>query len=139
MKTLTTRHFKQIDKDMKGSNMLSDSEILAIAHKVNAVINLPFVREEKELVVFVKLIKKLDEKLYELLPNEYYQLIRDAEDGISADEAESMEEAVTKAINKKINIPILSERLEAKLISLVVGIIINAMIKGFNLEEQEPV
>lgn len=78
-------------------------------------------------------------KLYELLPNEYYNFIRDAENGISEKEAERMEEAITKAINAKLNIPILSERLEAKLISLVIGIIINAMIKGFNLEEKEPV
>ncbi len=138
MKTLTKKNLEQIESDQKKVEMLTDAEVNALAQKVNMVINLPILNEEKEFVVFVKIIKWIDQKLYEILPNEYYELINDATDGISKDEAVALEERLTPIINNAIDIPIISERQEEKLISLVLGIIINAMVKGCKLEEAEP-
>ena len=138
MKTLTKKNLEQIKSDQKKVEMLTDAEVNALAQKVNMVINLPILNEEKEFVVFVKIIKWIDQKLYEILPNEYYELINDATDGISKDEAVALEQRLTPIINNAIDIPIISERQEEKLISLVLGIIINAMVKGFKLEETEP-
>ena len=137
--SLTQEQLDQIKKDMdKKVDMLSDAEINALAQKVNKEINLPFVSEEKELQLMAKFIKWIDRELYQLLPNEYYELIKNSSDGISKEEAAEIERRLTPLINNVVNIPVLSEELEAKLIGLVLGLIINAMVKGFKLEEVEP-
>ena len=137
--TLTKQQLNQIKKDMdKRVEMLTDAEINAIAQKVNKAINLPFLNEKKEFIVFGKIIKLVDRQLYRLLPNEYYELVKDASDGISKEEAVKIEERLTPLINNVVNIPILTERQEEKLIGLVLSLIINAMIKGFKLEEVQP-
>lgn len=134
--TLTKEQLEQIKVDMNvQEEMLSNEEVNALAQKVNQSINLPFIKEEREFVVFVKLIKWIDRKLYQLLPNEYYKLVKDSTDGISKEEARVIEERVTPIINNVVNIPVLTEKQEAKLISLILGLIINAMLKGFKLEE----
>lgn len=137
--SLTKEQLDQIPKDMdKKVDMLTDSQINALAQKVNGIINLPFIGEEKELIVMAKFIKWIDRELYQLLPNEYYELIKNSADGISKEEAAELEKRLTPLINNVINIPILSEEQESKLISLVLGLIINAMVKGLKLEEIKP-
>ena len=137
--TLTKQQIKDIKKEMDEEvEMLTDAQIYALVNKVNDAVNLPFVNEEKEAKVFYKVIKWIDRKLYQLLPNEYYTLVKDAHDGISKEEAVQIEERLTPLINNVVNIPILTEKHEAKLISIVLGLIIKAMVKGFNLEEVDP-
>ncbi|NEW85156.1 MAG: hypothetical protein GZ094_22715 [Mariniphaga sp.] len=137
--TLTKDHLVDISNDMDNQEeMLTDAEINALAQKVNKKINLPFLSEEKELVVFAKLVKWIDRELYKILPNEYYNLINDISDGLTIQEANDLEKRLTPLINNVINIPILSEKLEAKLISMVLGVIIGAMAKGSKLEELPP-
>lgn len=137
--TLTKGQLAKIAKDMKKQvEMLSDAEINALAQKVNQAINLPFLSEKKEFVVFAKVIKWIDSLLYQLLPNEYYELVKDASDGISKEEAIKIEERLTPLINNIVDIPVLTEKQEKMLISLILGLIINAMIIGFKLEEVEP-
>jgi len=135
--TLTKDHLADISNDMdKQEDMLTDAEINALAQKVNKKINLPFLSEEKELVVFAKLVKWIDRELYKILPNEYYNLIHDVTDGISIQEAYDLEKRITPIINNVVNIPILTEKLEEKLISMVLGVIIGAMAKGSKLDEE---
>ena len=134
--TLTKDHLAGIANDMDNQEeMLTDAEINALAQKVNKKINLPFLSEEKELIVFAKLIKWIDRELYKILPNEYYDLIHDVSDGLTSQEATDLEIRLTPLINNAINIPILSEKLEAKLISLVLSGIMGAMVKGSKLDE----
>lgn len=136
--TLTKKQLEKISTDMNDQvEMLTAEEVNALAMKVNKAINLPFISEEKEFVVFVKIIKWIDKKLYQLLPNEYYELINDATDGISKEEAIIIEERVTPMINNVVNLPVLTEKQEEKLISIILGLIINAMVKGFKLEQVE--
>jgi len=136
--TLTKTQLEKISTDMNDQvEMLTPEEVNALAMKVNKAINLPFISEEKEFVVFVKIIKWIDKKLYQLLPNEYYELINDATNGISKEEAMIIEERVTPMINNIVNLPVLTEKQEEKLISIILGLIINAMVKGFKLEEVE--
>jgi hypothetical protein len=137
--TLIKGQLSQIQKDMNENvEMLSGAEVNALAQKANKAINFPFLNEEKEFIVFVKVIKWVDKQLYQLLPNEYYELVKDSTDGISKEEAIKIEDRLTPLINNVVNIPILTEKQEGKLISLILGLIINAMIKGFKLEEIEP-
>lgn len=79
----------------------------------------------------------IDRKIYELGHNEYYELIRDANNGISGEEELVIEKRITPLLNKAVNFLILTEKQEAKLISLVLGLIINGMVKGIKLEEME--
>ncbi len=137
--TLTKKQLEKIKSDMyEQVEMLTDGEINAIAQKVNKAFNIPFLNEEKEFIVFGKVIKWVDRKLYKLLPNEYYELVKDSSDGISKEEAIKIEERLTPLINNVVNMPILTEKQEEKLIGLVLGLIIKAMTKGFKLEEAPP-
>ena len=94
----------------KKVEMLTDAEINALAQKVNKVINLQFLAEEKEFIVFGKIIKLVDRKLYHLLPNEYYELVKDSSDGISKEEAAKIEERLTPLINSVVNLPVITEK-----------------------------
>jgi hypothetical protein len=136
---LTSGQLDQIKSDMSESiQMLSDAQVNALAQQVNKAVNLPFLREEKELIVFAKIVRLIDQKLYQLLPNEYYELIKDANDGISKDEAAVIEQRLAPLLNKAVNLPVLSEKQEEKIIGLILGVIVNAMVKGFKLEEIAP-
>ncbi len=135
---LSKQNFEEIRKDAAGSSMLTDGQVNAIATKLNKVVNIPILGERLEQKVFAKLVRLVDKKVYELVPNEYYELIKDVHDGISDEDAAKLEERLTPLINDKVNIPILSERMEAKVIAIVLGFIVNAMRKNFNLEEELP-
>lgn len=134
--TLTKEQLQQIQSDMYWqSHMLTDAEVNALAQKVNSAINIPFLGEAKEFIVFVKIIRWIDTQLYNVLPNEYYELVHNSHDGISREEASQITDRVSKLINKVIDIPIVPEAVEGLIINMVLGIIIHAMVKGFNLEE----
>lgn len=133
---LTKQQLDQIKQDMNQKvEMLTDAEVNVLARKVNGVVNFPFLNEEKELAVFIKVIRFVDKQLYKLLPNEYYALVKDASDGISEREAKNIENRLTPLINNLVNIPVLTEKHEEKLIGLILSLIIKAMIKGFKLGE----
>lgn len=134
--TLTKEQLEHIKREMtEQEEMLTDEEVQVLAHKLNDHINLPFISREKEYVVFIKVIKWIDKLLYQMLPNEYYGLVKDTTNGISEEEANKIEERLTPLINNIVNIPVLTEKMEEKLIRLILGFIIKAMIKGFKLEK----
>lgn len=136
---LSQQQLVQVTKDMDNkADMLSDSEINALAQKINGMFNIPVLGETSELIVFAKIIKLIDRKLCQLLPNEYYKLVKDSTDGISQEEATALEKRLTPLINSRVNIPIISEEQEEKLISMILGMIINAMVKGARLEQINP-
>lgn len=136
---MTSEQLSKIKADMNQKvEMLNDAEVNALAQKVNGAINLPFLNEKKEFVVFAKIIKWVDKQLYKLLPNEYYELVKDASDGVSEEEAEEIKCRLTPLINNCVNVPVITENMEAKLINLILDLIIKAMVKGVKLEEVEP-
>jgi hypothetical protein len=108
--------------------MLTPREVERIATKINKEVNLPFLNELKEQKLFVKLIGWVDEKIYTVLPNEYYEMVRYVEDGISLSEAESIKVTLTDKINKAIDLPILPERTEGYLFGKIIGLIVDAMV-----------
>lgn len=134
--TLTPQQITEIRNEMyKQEEMLTDLEVQALAQKVNEKINLPFLKEDKEFIVFFKIIKFIDKALYQLLPNEYYGLIKDATDGITREEARIIIKRLTPLINDVINIPIMSEKQEALAIEIVLKLIVNAMVKGNRIQK----
>jgi len=132
--TLTEKQWDKIQNDSdKQVEMLSHKEIEKIATKLNRKINVPFLDEEKEQVVLVKLVRKIDRYIYSVLPNEFYALIKDSTDGIDDDEADMIKNRVAKSINKAVDIPYIPEPLEQIAFEFIVGQIINALRKGFSV------
>jgi len=132
--TLTEKQWGKIQNDAdKQVEMLSHKEIEKIATKLNRKINVPFLSEEKEQVVLVKLVRKVDKYIYSVLPNEFYELIKNSTDGIDEDEADMIKNRVAKSINKAVDIPYIPEPLEQIAFEFIVGQIINALRKGFSV------
>lgn len=126
-------HQKILDDADTKIEMLSSKQLDLIATKLNGWVNIPFVSEKKEQIVFVKIVKKVDRFIYKNLPNELYEVINDSLDGVSISEAELIEERLSSYINRYINIPYLTERMEQKVFEFILGIIISALVKGKNI------
>ena len=120
------------DADQK-KEMLTDAQLESIAEKLNGWVNVPFIGEEKEKIALVKLVKQVDRFVYSNLPNEIYELVDSRKIGISASDAELIEERLASIINRHINIPYLTERLEQKVFEFILGIIASALIKNKSL------
>lgn len=131
---LTHADWKDINLALEATGMLTQAEIDAIATWLNGKIGLPFVSERKEQKVIAKLVKKIDRFLYDNLPNEYYELIRMPEDGITEEEAEVMKERLTDLINGVVNIPVVPEVLEEQIFGVIIGLLVDAMIATFDLD-----
>jgi hypothetical protein len=134
---LNKKKFKKIKKDAEGTQMLTDGQVAALAEKLNEEINFPIIGENLEELLLAKIIRRIDQKVYELLPNEYYALVKKSSDGISDEDAENIEARMTPLINEEVNLPFLSEEMEEKLIGFVLNSLINAMRKNFKLEEKK--
>ena len=131
---LTATAYKKVGTDADKAEMLTQKEVEAIATKLNKVINLPILKEEKEQIIFVKIVKQIDMFLYGVLPNEIYELIRVASDGITDKDALIIEENLTKLANDYINLPFLTEPMEETVFRVVIGIIVRAMLKGKSIK-----
>jgi len=138
MSALNSTQIAQIKEDLgTDKEFLKDEEVLAIAENVKAKIpfKIPFLSDQTVLTILFKNVRKIDRELYKLLPNEYYELVRNLSDGISSDEAKELIRRLTPLINKLIDIPILSEAIEAAIIEFVLDQIVNALVKGFKLSD----
>ena len=132
--TLSAQQHEAIihDADQK-IDMLSLQELESIATRLNDVINIPLIGEEREQVILIKIVKSIDRFIYQNLPNEIYELIRYGEDGISVEEAETIRVRLASIINRHVNIPYLSEQTEQKVFEFVLGIITRALVKNSKL------
>jgi hypothetical protein len=116
-------------------SQLTPEELQALAERLNRKIDIPIIKETGEEKILIKIILKIDNFLYENLPNEFYDLVRSAEKGIDEEEAKMMVTRLTKLANKKINLPFLSEKAEEKIIRFVIDLIVKSSIKKHNLQE----
>ncbi len=134
--TLTGDQVRSIMDDAdKTVELLSVQELEFIAGKLNEKIDLPFLTEEQENVVLVKIAKQIDRYLYSVLPNEVYAMVKDASNGISEGEAEKIKARLAKLINKCVDIPIVGEEVEQLIFKTILDLIALAMQKGKTLLE----
>ncbi len=117
----------------KRAKMTMD-QVKVLASKLNEKINIPLVRETKEERIFVKIILKIDNFLYDNMPNEFYELWKDTHDGIDDEEAKQLIKRLTKLANKKIDIPYIPEAIEAFVFKFIIGILVNAARKGWDFD-----
>ncbi|HKI87834.1 MAG TPA: hypothetical protein VKA38_02320, partial [Draconibacterium sp.] len=113
---------------------MTDEEIKDLAHRLNEKINIPLVKETGEEKILIKIILKIDTFLYDHLPNEFYDLIRTTDNGITKAEAKSLVRRLTKMANKKIDIPYLPEAAEHFVFKFIIGIIVRAARNKLNFE-----
>jgi len=132
---LSTTAYKKVEEDADGMQMLTKAEAEAIASKLNKVINLPILKEEAEQIILVKIVKRIDRFLYDVLPNEIYEMIRVASDGISEKDALILEQNLPPLANKYIDLPFLTEEMEEAVYRIVIGLLVRAMQKGKSIKK----
>lgn len=84
---------------------MTDEEIKDMAQRLNRIINVPIINETGEEKILVKIILKIDNFLYDNLPNELYDLVRDVKKGIDDKKARRLIRRLTRLANEKIDIP----------------------------------
>lgn len=133
IKELTVEQFKGVIKECieeanKKSN-LTDYEIKELVKRLNEKINLPLISEVGEEKILTKIVVKIDNYLSENLPDEFYDLLRDSNKGITDTEAQELIDRLSKIANKEINIPYLPEAVERIAIKFVIKIIVESARK----------
>ncbi|WP_319481886.1 hypothetical protein [uncultured Draconibacterium sp.] len=113
---------------------MSPEEIKDLAVRLNERIDVPFIKESGEEKILVKVILKIDTFLYDHLPNEFYDLIRSTDQGISKKEAKRLVRRLTRLANDKIDIPYLPEVAEHIAIKFVIGMVVKAARKKLNFD-----
>lgn len=116
-------------------NKMTEEEIIDLAKRLNEKINVPIIDETREEKIFIKIVLKIDNFMYDNLPNEFYGLMRSTEKGIDDTEAIQLISRLTKLANNKINIPFLSEKAEGIAIKFVIGLAVNAARKTLNFNK----
>lgn len=114
---------------------LSQEEAEVIASRLNERFNVPFAGEKWEQKIFVKLVVKVDNFLYNHLANELYDLARSLEEGIDDTEAERLVRSLAKLANEKVDIKYVPEIVEFGILSFVVGWVVNAMRKHWSFDK----
>jgi len=120
----------KVEKDAEGKYFLTDGQIEIIVDILLKVIKLPEYLESIIKIILIKVIKRIDSLLYQLLPNEIYDFINSTKVGFSPEEAKEIKVRIVKLINDRIDIPFLSEDIERLIIETVIDILFTAMIKG---------
>ncbi len=136
---LTTKEFLALFNEFHAEapkrSKMTEEEIKDLAVRLNEKINVPFIDETGEEQILVKVIFKIDTFLYDHLPNEFYDIIRSSDRGISNKEAKRLVRRLTKLANDKIDIPYLPEAAERIAIKFVIGLVIRAAREKLNFKE----
>ncbi|WP_319501403.1 hypothetical protein [uncultured Draconibacterium sp.] len=119
----------------KKRNKMTEAEVKDLAIRLNEKIDVPFINETGEEKILVKVIFKIDTFLYDHLPNEFYDLIRSTDHGISKKEAKRLVRRLTRLANDKIDIPYLPEMAEHIAIKFVIGMVVKAARKKLNFDD----
>lgn len=114
---------------------MTEAEVKDLAVRLNEKIDVPFIKETGEEKILIKVIFKIDTFLYDHLPNEFYDLIRSSDQGISKKEARRLVRRLTRLANDKIDIPYLPEVAEHFAIKFVIGMVVKAARKKLNFDE----
>lgn len=135
--TLTEPQFDLILKDYFAEGQerkrLTNDEAKVIANRLNKEINIPFVDEEGEAKVLIKIVLKIDRFLYNSLPNELYDAVRSVENGLDEEEVRNLSHRISRLANKKIDIPYLPEVVEFFILNFGVRLILKALQKQVSI------
>lgn len=131
---MSTDDFRQLLSEFyakpKQRSKMTEEEIKDLAQRLNKKINVPIINETGEEKILIKIILKIDNFLYDNLPNEFYELVRDVDKGIDDKEAKRLVRRLTRLANEKIDIPYLPEVAEHFALKFVIGIIVKSARKN---------
>ncbi len=134
---LTTEEFKVLLSEFyavpEKRSKMTTAEIIELATRLNKKINVPIINETGEQKILVKIILKIDNFLYDNLPNEFYDLVRSSDRGIDNREAKRLVRRLTRLANQKIDIPYIPELMEKVAFKFVIGMIVKAARKNLKL------
>ena len=129
--TLTSDQLDNVISNSEAKvSMLTEEQVEAVATRLNNKINIPFTGEGREQKIARKIVRRVDQFLFNILPDEVYEMVNAAHDGIDKDEAEMIKVRVAKLINKHVNLPFLSEKKEKKILEFVLGMILDGLRQG---------
>lgn len=136
--TLSDEQHSQLVKDFFAKrstrHLLQRTELVAIAERLSEKVTLPFLPEEKEHRVLLKVILLIDNYLFNALPNEIYDLIHNIDEGFDDGEAAQFSARLNKQVHNDIKLPFMTDHLEYYSITFVLSILINAMREGSDLK-----
>lgn len=124
---------------LKQIKMLNSLETLEVAEVVNEKVNLPFLGEKSELILFHGIISSIDVTLYKE-GFESSDFIKNASEGITKEEKEEIVSFWSSKLNKIVGLPGIGERQEELLLSLAISAIVDIVmnrLKGGNSTEVE--
>jgi len=111
---------------------MTETEVRNVAEILNEKIDVPFFSEKKEGKILIKIVLKVDTFLYDNLPNEFYDLVRNVDEGIDDAEAKRLIKRLARLANEKVDIPYIPEPFEYIAIRFIIGIVINAARKNWD-------
>ncbi len=136
--TLTKEQRDAIQHDMdKQIEMLSHDEVEALATKLNDKIDIPFIDEKAEQIIFVKIVKQFDRLLYQNLPNELYGFVKVTGGGISDEDAKYLKSILGTRLNNKFDIPYVPEWVEQEIFEMLIDLVVEAMKRGCSVLAQK--
>ena len=116
-------------------SMMTETEVKNLASRLNKKIDVPVISATQEEKILIKVILRVDQFLYDHLPNEFYDLVRSIDKGIDDAEADRLIGRLSKLANKHIDLPYLPEWAALIGIRFVIGAVINGARKNLNLEK----
>lgn len=136
---MTDEEFKKMLSEyyapIEQRNKLTPHQILELAERLNKKVDIPFIDETGEQKLLVKVITKVDNFLYNNLPNEFYNFARSLDHGINDEEAKKIISSLAKIANQKIDIPWIPEAAEYVAFRFVIGVVVNAVRKNWDYEK----
>ena len=115
---------------------MTDEEIDAFAARINEKCDIPLVSESGEQRIIRKIVLRVDNFLYDNLPNELYEMVRDADKGISDKEAKKLIRRLTALAKDKIDIPYIPKAVEKVIYRLIISTVINASRKNYVFDQE---
>lgn len=115
---------------------MTEEEIEAFATRINEKCDIPLVSESGEQSILRKIVLRVDNFLYDNLPNELYDMVRDVDKGISDKEARKLIRRLSKLANDKLDIPYVPEGVERVIFRLIISTVINAARKSSKFEQE---
>lgn len=121
---------------MMSTIFLSHIQVRDIATYLNKKINIPFIGEESEQVIFEGLIDLVARSAISFIPAQWGQFLNDNKEGFDPARKDELVEWLTSKINAVIDVPLMGEEAEAAIIRPVVEVIIGGLMMGATLDEE---
>jgi hypothetical protein len=115
--------------------MLSPTQISALADKINAAVDLPFVNEATEKQMIMAVLQQLGGVIGSVLSSEQLSALGDANTGLSLDAAakNKLQSDLMKQLSGKLDLGILNSAMGSGVAKIIAETLVGAMQKGNKL------